>query len=151
MNGAAQLFQAWGPWLGLLLGTLPWLVFLRDGEKSQKKERLDLAAIAQDAVKDLIKDLREELDRGNKDRDQLRHRLEEVEHELADFRRKHDAMIADKDAELTLLRGENRQLLAMLESYRRLMKANGIEPPPVTQQFWSVPTQGKPPELEDMA
>lgn len=156
-----QLVQHWGPWLGaLLVGSLPFFKFWRDGATAKAREgakraseQANLIKIAQDVAGDLVKDLREEIKRANEDRDelrregdQLRRDLEGVKTELAEFRRKHDAMMADKDAELALLRGENRQLLAILESYRRLLEANGIDPPPMTQPFFRIPAGDTPPK-----
>lgn len=144
--------KTWGPWVGgLLAGFLPWIAMLGKAKSERSKDRADLVKIAHEAAGALIKDLREEIERGNEDRDQLRRRLEEVENELADFRRKHDAIMADKDAELAILRGENRQLRAMLDSHRRLLEANGISLPLLRDQFYFVPPGDAPPhDLEGL-
>lgn len=138
--------KTWGPWVtALAAGLLPYMTLWGKSKSDRTKERADLVKIAQEAAGAVIKDLRDEIDRAHDDRDQLRHRLEEVEYELADFRRKHDAMIAERDAELTMLRGENRQLRAMLDSHRRFMEANGLTPPLMQEQFWLVPPGNQPP------
>lgn len=142
--------KTWGPWLGaLIVGALPVFGMMGKARTQRTQDRADLVKIAQEAAGAVIKDLRDEIDRAHDDRDHLRRRLEEVEDELADFRRLHDAMIAEKDAELTILRGENRQLRAMLDSHRRMMEANGLTPPLMSEQFWIVPPGNQPPrELE---
>lgn len=149
---ALQLAQAWGPLAVAAVGAvLSILVFRRDTRNAQRRDRADLIRLAQEAARATIDDLRIEIDRGNASQDRLRARVEEVEREFADFRRKHDDMIEAKDAELVMLRGEVRQLRTVIDSYQRLMRANGIEPPPLTQQFWSVPSGDGPPVHEEIA
>lgn len=183
---AAELVREWGPLVTLLIAVSSGLVTVCGALVTWRKLRLDRARfdaeraaafakidadraaaqaqdraavikLTQEVASATIRDLREDVERGHAAEDALRVRVDQLEQELADFRRKHEAMIADKDAELTnvraeltLLRGDNRELLAMLESYRRLMKAAGIEPPPVSQRFWSVPPGHQPPELEEL-
>ena len=53
-------------------------------------------------------------------------RLAHVEAELRDLQREHTRMISDKDAKITALEGEKRQLLAQIETYKRVLAAHKI-------------------------
>lgn len=119
-----------------------WAVWkqLSSGQAASRKERIDLVRLAEEVSANAIKELRE-------DNAALRGRLDEIEEEFAAFRRTHDGMIADKDAELALIRGENRQLKALLEAYERLLEANGIPHEKPMQPYWRVAAGEKPVEL----
>lgn len=78
--------------------------------------KLDLAKLVREETAELIHRLREDID-------QLRAELRELQTE-------HIRMIADKDAEIALLRGRNRQLEATIAAHRRHMLAAGLELPP---------------------
>jgi hypothetical protein len=108
-----------------------WQVW-RNARRDNRKDRADLVKIAQEAAGSVIADLRE-------DNDRARAQLDDIRSDFDDFRKAHDLMIADKDAELAMLRGENRQLKAALESRERLLAANGIPYEPLTQAIWQVP------------
>lgn len=101
-----------------------WLLYLRwsDSKKQFRAERADLIQIAQEAAGHVIGDLRAEIDR-------LRTEMAELHTEIATARKEHAVMLAQKDAEITMLRGELRQREALLEAYERVLKANNIDPP----------------------
>lgn len=84
--------------------------------------RLDLAKLAREAAADIIQTLREEVDHWTAEVDKLRVELRELQTE-------HIRMIADKDAEIALLRGRNRQLEATIAAHRRQMVAAGLTLP----------------------
>jgi len=94
-------------------------------EAAKEANRNELVQIATEAAGKVISDLSREIDR-------LRKQLDEVEAEFAEFRKAHDTMIADKEAELLLLRGRLRQLEATVDAYDRLLTAHAIphERPP---------------------
>lgn len=81
--------------------------------------QLDLAKLAQEAAGDVVQLLREEVDHWTAEVGKLRIELREA-----------IKMIADKDAEITLLRGRNRQLEATIAAHRRHMLAAGLTLPP---------------------
>ncbi len=134
---AAELLREWGPLVGAVgVGLLPWVKVWSDRRSGERRDRHDLVKIAQEAASAVIEDLRDEVDR-------YRARLEEVEREFTDFRRKHDTMIADKDAKIALLEqrismteGEVRQWRATAESYARLLDKNGIPHAKPGQPIW---------------
>lgn len=85
--------------------------------------KLDLLKLAREAAADTIQTLREEVDHWTAEVDKLRAELRELQTE-------HIRMIADKDAEIALLRGRNRQLEATIAAHRRQMVAAGLTLPP---------------------
>lgn len=86
--------------------------------KAWATQRSDLVKIAQDAAGAVIQRLLEEVGR-------YADRLERVEQELADLRREHAQVIAQKDAQIALLEGEKRQLTAKVEALQRVIAAHG--------------------------
>lgn len=87
--------------------------------------KLDLAKLVREETAEIIQRLREEVDHWTGEVDKLRSELRGVQGELS-------RMIAagiDKDAEIALLKGRNRQLEASIAAHRRLMIANGLQPP----------------------
>lgn len=122
----------------------------REAEKArvgvEQQQRTDILKIAQEAAAGVIEDLREDVDRERKlraeqraENERISLRLEKVEREFAEFRKVHDMMIADKDAELTLLRGENRQLKAVVDAYERLLSEHNIpHRRPALNPIWEV-------------
>jgi hypothetical protein len=90
--------------------------------------KLDLTKLAQEAAADVIQTLREEVDHWTGEVGKLRGELRELQSE-------HIRMIADKDAEIALLRGRNRQHLAEIETLHRAMQAAGIPIPKPTPYF----------------
>jgi hypothetical protein len=99
--GAPGLFAAWKAWT---------------------TQRSDLVKIAQDAAGAVIQSLRDEAVR-------LAKRLEQVESELDELRKEHAQMMANKDARITLLEGEQRQLQAQVEAYRRILASHDLPDP----------------------
>lgn len=112
-----------------------WKVWV-GGQALVRADRTDLIKIAQEAAGAVIEDLREETDR-------LRARLEEVERELSDLQKRHTDMIADKDAKITMLEGENRQLLAQIDAYRDILARHGIPEPVQGQAYYVVTREGQ--------
>lgn len=88
-------------------------------DEAKAVQRTDLIKIAHDVAGGLIAELRTESDR-------LRKRVAEIETEFASFRKVHDKMIGDKEAELSLLRGRVKSLEATLDAYERLLTQNNI-------------------------
>lgn len=111
-----------------------WAAFVqfRRFSSEDRKERSDLVKIAQDAAGAVIQDLRDEADR-------LRQRLEAVEAELNGLRKEHAMMLADKDAQITLLKGEKNQLQAELDALKRWLAKKGIEVPTARGEvYWEL-------------
>lgn len=136
------MLATWGPIVsGLLVGALPWLKLWAAARESGGQRRADLIKIAQEAAASVIDELRAEADR-------LRERLEKVEGDFGEFRRTHDTMIADKDAEIAMLRGQLRQALAHADTYERLLTKHEIPHDKPTQPFWRVAAGDYPTELE---
>lgn len=119
---------------GLLVAARLWFD-ARQARKSEKAakdvQRTDLVRIAQDAAGAVIADLRKEADR-------LREQLDKLDAEFATFRKAHDTMIADKEAELALLRGKVRALEATVDAYERLLTANNIPHEKPAQPFFEL-------------
>lgn len=80
--------------------------------------QLDLAKLAQEEVSKVIHTLREEVDHWTGVVGELREELREV-------RREHASVIAQKDAQIALLEGERRQLIAKVEALQRVIIAHG--------------------------
>ena len=74
--------------------------------------RLDLTKLAQEAAKDVVQILRDEVDHWTGEVAKLRE-------ELRDARREHAQVIAQKDAQIALLEGEKRNLQSQLDAYHR--------------------------------
>lgn len=137
----AALLKEWGPFAGAaVVGALPWFKIWRDSRKDRSQERSDLIKIAQDAAKGVIKDLREEVDR-------LQRQIAELESEMTADRKEHAQTIAAKDAEIALLRGRLRQALATADTYERTLTANNIPHEPPAQPFWLIEAGDYPVEL----
>lgn len=110
--------------------------------------RRDLVKIAHDAAASVIGDLRKEIDRSHQEIDRLHRQQEELEREFAEFRRTHDTMIADKDAEIALLRGRLREAEAIIQAQDRLLDRHGIpHEHPRSSAFWGVPAGSGPADL----
>src|SRR6185369_16900067 len=103
----------------------------RAAEAAKEANRNELVQIATEAAGRVISDLSKEIDR-------LRKQLDEVEAEFAEFRKAHDSMILEKDAELALLRGQVRQLSATVDAYERLLTAHDIPHERPAQIFYEI-------------
>lgn len=106
--------------------------------------RNDLIKIAQDAAGQVIQNLRDEAE-------SLRERVELLEGELDEMRRRLGQSadsIAAKDAELAMLRGRLRQVLATLVSHESKMTAAGIAFEKHRQEQWMIEAGDYPAELE---
>jgi hypothetical protein len=84
--------------------------------------KIDLTRLAAEVSAEAIQTLRDELHR-------LTLEIEDLRAQFAAAQRDHIRMIADKDAEIALLRGRNRQLEATIAAHRRHMIAAGLELP----------------------
>lgn len=133
-----QLLKEWVLPLGGLGGLAASVKLWIDASAARKSEkatkatqRTDLIKIAQDAAGAVIADLRAEVDR-------LHKQLAEVHAEFGSFRKAHDSMIADKEAELALLRGKVRALEATVDAYERLLTANNIPHEKPAQPFFEL-------------
>jgi len=110
----------------------------RDAKSARDVQRADLIKIAQDAAGAIIADLREDVDRERREHAKTRARLDELDAEFATFRRTHDTMIADRDAELALLRGRVRALEAERDALARILDHHNIPHPPTAQPFFEL-------------
>ncbi len=93
---------------------------------AQQVAKLDLAKLVREETAEIIQRLREEVDHWTAEVDKLRTELRDVQGELS---RMITAGI-DKDAEIALLRGRNRQLEASIAAHRRMMLRAGLDLPP---------------------
>lgn len=84
--------------------------------------RLDLAKLVREETADIIQRLREEVDHWTAE-------VEKLRGEIHDIQRDNALTLAAKDAEITMLRGRNRQLEASIAAHRRMMAAAGLELP----------------------
>jgi DNA repair exonuclease SbcCD ATPase subunit len=115
----AAVFTAWR-----------WWVERRDRRRleaeaertARASAKLDLTRLAQEAAGDVVQILREEVGR-------LAEELSDVRTEMREMQREHIQMIAGKDAELAVARGQIRQLETKCETYRRLLADHGIHVP----------------------
>lgn len=122
--------------VGGFFAALKWLADQRAKKRTdavaaaaaRQVAKLDLLKLAREAAADTIQTLREEVDHWTGEVDKLRAELRELQAE-------HIAMIADKDAEIALLRGRNRQLEASIAAHRRMMIAAGMDLPAETAFF----------------
>lgn len=96
-----------------------------------RKDRADLIKIATEAAGAVIEDLRAEIER-------LKGEVEDLHSELASARREHAEMIAHKDAQITLLQGEKRQLEQQVAALEDFLRRHGIEPPKQGQTYWTM-------------
>ena len=83
---------------------------------------IDLTRLAKEVSAEAIDTLRDELHRQALE-------IKDLRGEIRDLQAEHIRMIADKDAEIALLRGRNRQLEATIAAHRRHMIAAGLELP----------------------
>jgi hypothetical protein len=122
---APSFLQQWGPLAGgIMVSFPPWIKMWIDGRKVASDERTDLIRIAQDAAASVINSLQD--------------RVEALEAELTKFREESDKRLASKDAELSMLRGQLRQWMALAEAYERLLETNNIPHEKPAQPFWRV-------------
>lgn len=84
--------------------------------------KLDLAKLVREETADIIQRLREEVDHWVAEVEKLRQEIHDIQHSNA-------LTVAQKDAEIALLRGRNRQLEATIAAHRRQMLAGGLELP----------------------
>lgn len=103
--------------------------------RADRRDRGDLIRIAQEAAGKVIEGQSEEIDR-------LRQRIEEVEEELGELRRKHADQLAEKDAKILLLEGELRTARSHVAAYERLLEANGIPHAKPGQTVWEAREDG---------
>jgi hypothetical protein len=103
--------------------------FLLSWWRVTRKDRTDLAAFAQAAARDMLDEHRKELDR-------LRGRLEGVEAELGDLRKEYVKMLADKDAEISMLRGALRQKEAEVTGLLHILDRHHIPRPVQGAEYW---------------
>lgn len=107
-----------------------WLAERRDrrqleaeaARSARAAAKLDLTRLAQEAAGDVVQILRDEVGR-------LADELSDVRAEMREMQREHIQMIAGKDAELAVARGQIRQLEAKCETYRRLLADHDIAIP----------------------
>lgn len=135
---AADLLQQVGPWLvggGAWIPVLKLYLDRRDSARAEaaakRVARNDLIKIAQEAAGAVIQSLRD-------DNESLRDELEGVKRDFAEFRETHDAMIRDKDAELSLLRSQVRQAWSFVCSFVRLLDEHGIAHEDPIQPAWMI-------------
>ena len=127
----AALAKAWPYLVVAAPGLWIWWKDLRGERQVKRKEHADLVQIAQNAAAKVIEDLSDEIGR-------MRGRIDELERELADLRKEHARVVADKDAKITLLEGEKRQLEAKVAAYERVLKAAGVPLPVAGETYWTV-------------
>lgn len=85
--------------------------------------KLDLAKLVREETAEIIQRLREEVDHWVAE-------VEKLRQEIHDVQRDHAKTLAEKDAEIALLRGRERQLEATIAAHRRQMVAAGLPLPP---------------------
>jgi len=123
----------WGQATGIAVGLFAALKWWRDRKSADRaegaaarsqasKDKLDADRAAREGVAEAIQILRDEVKR-------LAAEVEDVREELRELQTEHIRMIADKDAEIALLRGRNRQLEATIAAHRRQMIAAGLSVP----------------------
>lgn len=100
-----------------------------------RRDRQDLIKIAQEAAGEVIDELRQEAAR-------LRERLETVEAELQKVRKDNADMMAAKDAKITMLEGENRQLQQRLRACEHLLERHHIPAPRQGETYWEMDDGG---------
>lgn len=103
--------------------------------RADRRDRGDLIRIAQEAAAAVIKTQQEEIER-------LRQRIDEVEEELGELRRKHADQLAEKDAKILLLEGELRTSWSQVRAYERLLEANNIPHAKPGQTLWEAREEG---------
>ncbi len=103
--------------------------------RADRRDRGDLIRIAQEAAGKVIEGQSEEIER-------LRQRIEEVEEELGELRRKHADQLAEKDAKILLLEGELRTAWAQVAAYERLLVAHDIPHAKPGQTVWEAREEG---------
>lgn len=91
----------------------------------------ELVTIAQNAAKGVIRILQDENDR-------LNARVDLLENDFGKLQTKHAEMMASKDAEITLLRGECREAMTLAMSYEHLLTENSIPHEQPIRPFWDV-------------
>lgn len=130
---AGELFsQSWAYGIVAMPGV--WAVYKQwSGGKS-------LVAIAQEAAKGVIADLRAEVDR-------LQGQVDDLVTELSLARKEHAETVAAKDAKIALLEGQLRQALALAQSYEQKLVDAGIPHELPRQPFWGVEAGASPPAL----
>jgi predicted nucleic acid-binding Zn-ribbon protein len=92
--------------------------------------KVDLTRLAQEVAAEAIQTLRDELHRQAVE-------IEELRREIHDIQRDHAKTMAEKDAEITLLRGRIRQLEATIAAHRRQMANAGL-PLPAEPAFFEI-------------
>lgn len=85
--------------------------------------KLDLAKLVREETAEIIQRLREEVDHWTAE-------VEKLRQEIHDVQRDHAKTLAEKDAEITLLRGRVRQLESTIAAHRRQMMAADLPLPP---------------------
>lgn len=123
------------PYVLALGAAVSWIV---QALRSNRKDRSDLIAIAQEAAKGVIQELRAELNRQKGENDELRDRVDHLEGELASVRKTHIAMIEAKDATIAVLNGQVKALNAEVEALRRQMVKAGLTPPPRAEAYFEI-------------
>lgn len=116
----------------LVFGGGGWAAYVKawyDGRAARARatveaqtSRTSLLQVAQDAVSSMIQSLRE--------------RLEDIEGELASLRKEYADMQQAKDARITLLEGEKRQLEMQINAYRNILRRNNIPEPVVSTPYY---------------
>jgi hypothetical protein len=129
---------------------ITWLKWRDDADKlredaanAREKQKGDLVSIAQRVAGELVQDLRDEVKR-------LRAEVAALESEMLALRKDHADIIAAKDAELTVLRGELRQKDATIDALQRYISANGLPQPTPHPHAFRVPPGDGPQPLEPL-
>lgn len=134
MDLPAAMEKYWGQVTAFALGVFTVAKWIADQRAKRRQEaaaevaaraaaKIDLTRLAQEVSAEAIQTLRDELHRQALE-------IETLRREIHDMQREHIASLADKDAEIALLRGRNRQLEANVAAHRRLMIAAGMTLPP---------------------
>lgn len=133
MDAAELLTKGWPFAVAAAPGA--WAVYKtwRSGQKTTRRERVDLIKIAEEISAKAI--------------ERLQARVEALEAELTELRKEHADTISAKDAELALLRGELRQAWALADAYERKLTEAGIPHEKPMQPLWRVPAGDKPTEI----
>lgn len=124
--GLLEFLKDFGPLIfggsGFLTAVKVWF----DARAARKAEaatrasqEIDLIKIAREVAGATIADLRTQVG-------DLQKQLGDVQAEFATFRKTHETMIADKNAELAMLRGQVRSLKATVDAYERLLTQHNI-------------------------
>lgn len=103
-----------------------------------EKAKTTLVAIAQKAAGDVIKMQSDQISIQSNQITAQAKRIDQLESEFDGLQKKHSEMMASKDAEITLLRGECREAMTLAMSYERLLTENKVPHEQPIRPFWDV-------------